>query len=303
MLRTSSIYPCLVHPYPKSLLRASIKITYSVTEYRKWMFPKRLLKDSCAHLLLTTSAKPPSEHSTTCQIHSRGWIQVQEIHPSYGWIYHRGWNVLIFGTDRFCSSHPPRGWSIFSENWWVKRRGWFRQGDSAPGWFQQECFFPIKLLVHRRIKRRNVIKLHCFKCCYEITLKKSPIRWLYCFLFPRAHLQQFLKRVCVCVCVGMFMCKRVCHTIGKLAEICVARGKLAEISQSGFLATYWVSRAIEHSILRPEDPILTESQPSLGVPGACRATPSLLLLVLADEFSETPLSGKLVSAQLLPPTP
>jgi len=80
--------------------------------------------------------------------------------------------------------------------------------------------------------------------------------------------------------VGMFMFKRVCHTIGKLAEICVARGKLGP----GFLATYWVHGAIGHSILRPEDPILTESQSSLGVPRACRATPSLLLLVLADKI-------------------
>jgi len=41
-----------------------------------------------------------------------------------------------------------------------------------------------------------------------------------------------------------------------------------------------------HSILRLKDPILTESQSSLGVPRACRATPSLLLLVLADEVCE-----------------
>jgi len=33
----------------------------------------------------------------------------------------------------------------------------------------------------------------------------------------------------------------------------------------GFLATYWVPGATRHSILRPENPILTKSQSSLGV--------------------------------------
>jgi len=54
---------------------------------------------------------------------------------------------------------------------------------------------------------------------------------------------------------------------------------------------------IEHSILRPEDPILTESRHHWVCPE--HATPSLLLLVLADEFIENPLSGKGLSAQLV----
>jgi len=55
---------------------------------------------------------------------------------------------------------------------------------------------------------------------------------------------------------------------------------------AGFLATYWVPGAIGYSILRPGNPILTESQSSLGVPRPTAFTPSLLLLVLADECIE-----------------
>jgi len=42
---------------------------------------------------------------------------------------------------------------------------------------------------------------------------------------------------------------------------------------AGFLATYWVPGAIGHSIPRPENPILTESQSSLGVPRPKAFTP------------------------------
>ena len=38
------------------------------------------------------------------------------------------------------------------------------------------------------------------------------------------------------------------------------------VTRSGFLATYWVPGAIGHWILKPEYPILTKSQSSLGVP-------------------------------------
>jgi len=67
-----------------------------------------------------------------------------------------------------------------------------------------------------------------------------------------------------------------------------ARTRLAykQYPHPGFLATYWVPGAIGHSILRPKTPILTESQSSLGVPRPRAFTPSLLLLVLADEFIE-----------------
>jgi len=73
--------------------------------------------------------------------------------------------------------------------------------------------------------------------------------------------------------------------------------------QSGSLATYWVPGAIGHSILRPEDPILSESQSSLGVPRACLATPSLLLLVLEDDFSENPPFWQTSQCPITTPTP
>jgi len=73
--------------------------------------------------------------------------------------------------------------------------------------------------------------------------------------------------------------------------------------RTGFLATYSVPGAIGQSILRTEDPILTESQSSLGVPRACRATPSLLLLVLADEFSENPLFWQTSKCPITTPNP
>jgi len=51
-----------------------------------------------------------------------------------------------------------------------------------------------------------------------------------------------------------------------------------------------VPGTIGHSILRPENLFLTESQSSLGVPRPRAFTPSLLLLVLEVESVETPLS-------------
>ena len=54
---------------------------------------------------------------------------------------------------------------------------------------------------------------------------------------------------------------------------------------------------------RPEDPILTESHSSLGVSRACRATPSLLLLVFADQFSENPPFWQTSKCPITTPTP
>ena len=76
----------------------------------------------------------------------------------------------------------------------------------------------------------------------------------------------------VCLCAPACPCQHRRMAIG------IACG-------SGFLATYWVPRAIGHSMLRP-DPILIESQSSLGVPLPRAFTLSLLLLVLVDNLIE-----------------
>jgi len=77
----------------------------------------------------------------------------------------------------------------------------------------------------------------------------------------------------------------------------------ADCQWAGFLETYWVPGAIGHSILRPEDPILTSHSHHWVRPE--HAGPRRLFSCWCSQmnFLKTPLSGKLVSAQLLPPPP
>jgi len=64
-----------------------------------------------------------------------------------------------------------------------------------------------------------------------------------------------------------------------------------------------VPGAIGHSILKPENPILTESQSSLGVLRPRAFTLSLLLLVLADEFTENPPFWQRLDCPISTPPP
>ena len=123
------------------------------------------------------------------------------------------------------------------------------------------------------------------------------------------------RSIKACHCVSMRCNKMACSTkicTNPWTEIRLSefffstKGRKWCRVQPGFLATYWVPGAIGHSILRPEDPILTESQSLLGVPRACQATPSRLRLSCwcsQMSFLKTSLSGKQESAQLLPPPP
>jgi len=78
------------------------------------------------------------------------------------------------------------------------------------------------------------------------------------------------------------------NQLGMVIELMASWTSVTIVKESDFLATYWVPGAIGHSILRPENPFLTESQSSLGVPRPRAYTLSLLLLVLTDEFIENP---------------